>query len=258
MIEIYDANAHLRTQLTRSDGAAPFGPRMLYGSVCNSPNPQIWVWDGSDNNELRRAIYDPYKRRDYTNMENVFAGLKLYRRLLAHSPAIQIEVPHFEADDVCATLARRYAEQGHQVRVYTNDFDFFQLTVDPRISLRGVRQRDDVPPQYVRLYKALRGDTSDKIPGMPGFGDGTWAKFKELWPVMDAALRDQDAEAFRALPFTAKPRGWVADDENFDLLCKFYQITQMFDVPTELIDKHTTAGAMNPNAAEALFQEFML
>ena len=101
-------------------------------------------------------------------------------------------MPGVEADDVIATLATRAAEQGIDVVVVTGDRDSFQLVRDPHIKVlynkRGVsdyalydeagiaeRYLGVTPAQYTD-YAALRGDTSDNLPGVPGIGEKTAAK----------------------------------------------------------------------------------
>jgi 5'-3' exonuclease len=253
VIQIYDANAFLRRSLNQFDMVG-LNPRQIYQEALQSQVPQIWVWDGPGNNDRRRALFPGYKIRDYTGQENIFAGLQIYRDVLSHSTAVQIEVPGWEADDVCATLAKRYAP----VTIHTNDFDYWQLADNPLITLKGVRPNPDVPPSYVPLYKALRGDPSDKIPGLPGFGPKAWLAMRGIYDVLDEALRTRNADLFRAQPFTTKPKLWLSSDENFELLCVYYDITRMLDVPLEEIDQHTRAGVPNPAAAEQLFARFML
>lgn len=257
MIHIYDANAYLRQNLNRHD---PVGtsPRFVYEAANAARVPQIWIWDGPRNNERRRAIFAGYKLRDYTGQENIFAGLDLYRQLLELSRAIQITVPDYEADDVCATIGKHYADQSMPVTIYTNDFDFHQLTVHPLITIKGTRPHDNVPAQFVPLYKAMCGDASDKIGGIPGFGPKAWESFRELWPTLDQALRTRDGTTVRAQPFTNKPMLWLASDENMDLLFDYYAITHMIDVPMELIEKHTKVGQPDPVAAQSIFSRFMI
>jgi 5'-3' exonuclease len=260
VIQIYDANAYLRQSLNRNGIFDPVGasPRLVYEAANASPYPQIWVWDGANNNERRRAIFPGYKIRDYTGQEDIFAGLKLYRELLTHSKAMQIEVPEWEADDVCGTLAKHYAGHGQLVTVHTNDFDFHQLTVHPLIKIKGMRPEEGIEPRYVSLYKALCGDKSDKIDGIPGFGKKTFLSMCGIWDVLDRALRERDAETFRSQPFKPKPRLWLSSDENMELIFAYHQITQMLDVPLDLIEKHTKPGQLNIAAAQSIFSRFML
>ena len=96
----------------------------------------------------------------------------------------------FEADDVIGTLAKQAAEQGIDTYLVTLDSDFIQL-IQPHVQIYMMRpyQRDHViyneesarakygfAPIRMADYKALRGDSSDNIPGIPGVGDGTASK----------------------------------------------------------------------------------
>ncbi|MFN2582834.1 MAG: DNA polymerase I, partial [Candidatus Dormibacteria bacterium] len=98
-----------------------------------------------------------------------------------------VEVPTFEADDVIGTLARRAEAAGLDVVILTGDLDVLQLVTDHvRVfaSRRGltdtivydldkVRERFGFEPPGVVDYKALQGDPSDNIPGVPGIGEKT-------------------------------------------------------------------------------------
>jgi 5'-3' exonuclease len=99
-------------------------------------------------------------------------------------------VQGYEADDVIGTLSVQAVDQGIDTFLVTLDTDFVQL-VRPGVSLYMMRpyQRDMVmydvakakeryqfDPPLMRDFKALRGDTSDNIPGIPGVGDGTATK----------------------------------------------------------------------------------
>lgn len=97
----------------------------------------------------------------------------------------------FEADDVIATLARKGAEQGHDILIVTGDRDSYQLVKDPHVKViynkrgvsdyalydeAGILERTGVRPEQYVQYAALRGDPSDNLPGVPGVGEKTAAK----------------------------------------------------------------------------------
>jgi DNA polymerase I len=98
-----------------------------------------------------------------------------------------VEVPSFEADDVIGTLARKAEARGLKVVILTGDIDVLQLVTDNVVvfaSRRGlsdtivydldkVRERFGFEPPLVVDYKALQGDPSDNIPGVPGIGEKT-------------------------------------------------------------------------------------
>ena len=102
-----------------------------------------------------------------------------------------IERDGYEADDIIGSLSRAFVRQGHEVLIVTGDSDLLQL-VEPgsRAVLPGARrfgefreydpagviERFGFEPELIPDYKALVGDTSDNIPGVPGIGDKTAKK----------------------------------------------------------------------------------
>jgi len=105
----------------------------------------------------------------------------------------------YEADDVIGTLAVQAAAQGIDTHIVTLDSDLVQL-IQPDVTLYMMRpyQRDHVvytresamerygfEPKRMADYKALRGDTSDNIPGVPGIGDGTATKLLAQYDGID-------------------------------------------------------------------------
>ena len=111
-----------------------------------------------------------------------------------------VTYPNFEADDILGTLARQAAAQGTDVLVMTGDRDMFQL-VDERVKIlytsggpnpetkiygvAEVAERYGLTPQQFIDLKALIGDTSDNIPGVPGVGDKTAIKFLQQFGSLD-------------------------------------------------------------------------
>ncbi len=106
----------------------------------------------------------------------------------------------YEADDVIGTLAEQAEAAGIETYLVTLDTDFVQL-IRPGVSLYMMRpyQRDMVTydvakakeryqfdPPLMRDFKALRGDHSDNIPGIPGVGDGTATKLLVQFGDIDA------------------------------------------------------------------------
>ncbi|MGH8494453.1 MAG: DNA polymerase I [Moraxellaceae bacterium] len=107
-----------------------------------------------------------------------------------------------EADDVIGTLARQVAAQGQSVLISTGDKDIAQL-VNERITLintmtdtlmdrEGVIAKFGVPPECIIDYLALVGDSVDNIPGVPGVGPKTAAKWLQEFGSLDALLEKAD------------------------------------------------------------------
>jgi DNA polymerase-1 len=117
-------------------------------------------------------------------------------------------VPQFEADDVLATLATWGRDARIPVVVVSGDRDTFQLVEDPFVKVlynrrgvsdyslydeAGIFERCGIEPKRYALLAALRGDTSDNLPGVPGVGEKTAAKlfaqyrdFDDLYQHLDS------------------------------------------------------------------------
>ena len=112
----------------------------------------------------------------------------------------------FEADDVIGTIAKKASALGHRTIILTGDQDAFQLidregTISVLIPSKGelidydwarVYNKLGVYPDQVIDYKALRGDTSDNIPGIRGIGEKTAVKLLDRFQTLDNVLAHVD------------------------------------------------------------------
>ncbi|HWW09548.1 MAG TPA: 5'-3' exonuclease H3TH domain-containing protein, partial [Candidatus Acidoferrales bacterium] len=128
-----------------------------------------------------------------------------------------IEVPSFEADDVIGTLSRKAEQRDLDVIIVTGDLDVLQLVSDRVVvfaSRRGisdtivydvdkVQERFGFDPPLVVDYKALQGDPSDNIPGVPGIGEKTAKslvqEYGPLEHILDAIPTMREGRVRRAL-----------------------------------------------------------
>ncbi len=244
-IEIFDANNVLRRQFEQF-GSISREREILY--KCQ-PN-HFWVWDGHNHNARRREIFPGYKIRPPVG-EDIYAWLDLMRELIMQTEATQIEVPGWEADDVIGVLARRWIAQGHEVHIHSNDLDYFQIE---GAVMDGINNKTGAPRQYIPLYKTLVGDSSDKIPGIVGFGGGAFEKMQPHWDYIIECLKNERWD--HSLPLTKKCAAWVVENEA--LLYAYWKIVHLWDVPLDLIDKHTYPGLNQPSQAEAILRKYML
>ncbi|HEV3449880.1 MAG TPA: DNA polymerase I [Acidimicrobiia bacterium] len=136
------------------------------------------------------------------------AQLPLVREVLDTLRIPVLTVEGVEADDVIATLAAQADEAGLDVVVVTGDRDTFQLVHDPHVKVlynkRGVSEyalydeagiverTGGVTPAQYPDYAALRGDTSDNLPGVPGIGEKTAAKLVTTYRSVEGILEHLD------------------------------------------------------------------
>lgn len=150
----------------------------------------------------REAMPDPMR----IQMGLIYEGLKAF-----NIPIYTKE--GFEADDVIGTISKRACELGHKVLILTGDQDSFQLVdksgcVKVIIPSKGelveynwdkVFEKLGVYPNQVIDYKALRGDTSDNIPGIRGIGEKTAVKLLSEFQTVENVLNSVEKIAGKAL-----------------------------------------------------------
>src|SRR5919109_4805818 len=123
--------------------------------------------------------------------------MPLIREVLAALRIPVVEVEGYEADDLIATLVGEARADGLPVLIVSGDRDNLQLVddaADVRVMMTrrgitdtavydeaGVEERYGVPPGRYLDLAALRGDTSDNLPGVPGVGDKTAIKLVQTY-----------------------------------------------------------------------------
>ena len=151
---------------------------------------------------FRHALYDGYKAGRPRAPSSLVAQLSLFEELVQALGFPLYEAAGFEADDVLATLAARFASSDRRVLVVSGDRDLLQ-TVDASVDVlfvgqRGkppvlydrarVEQRFGVSPAQLPSYVALVGDTSDNIPKLKGVGAATATALISRFGSIDALL----------------------------------------------------------------------
>ena len=154
------------------------------------------------NPTARLAMDAEYKAGRRETPADFGPQLALIEEVLSTLRIPMIRVEGHEADDALGTLAQEASAQGIDAVIVTADRDFFQL-VRPGLRVlfnrRGisdialmdeaaVEERYGIPPSKYLEYVALKGDTSDNIPGVPGVGDKTAAKLVQQFGSVEELL----------------------------------------------------------------------
>ncbi len=171
------------------------------------PDALAVAWD-TPQKTFRSERYPEYKANRDAAPDLFRSQVPLIKEVAETLHIRQFEVPGVEADDVIATIAEQAADDGWEVLVVTGDRDAFQL-IDGDVKVlytrRGisdtivadasyVEQRYGVRPARYPDYAALRGDTSDNLPGVPGVGEKTATKLLQAHGSLEGiyeALDDQ-------------------------------------------------------------------
>ncbi len=132
---------------------------------------------------FRRELYPEYKANRLEPDEALRVQFPFVRRLVAALEIPVLDREGYEADDILATLAKRYEDEGYDVVIVTGDKDLMQCVTDhvtlydpmrdQEIRREEVKEKFGVGPEAVADVLGLMGDSSDNIPGVRGVGPKT-------------------------------------------------------------------------------------
>jgi len=173
------------------------------------------------------------------------------------------EISGFEADDVIGTLAKEAEQQGHEVEILTGDLDSLQL-VSKKIKVLTTRKgitdtvlygekevidRYGIKADQVIDFKALKGDSSDNIPGVPKVGDKTAAALLQEYGTLENILVNVDKISKKALKENLK--------NNVDLAKLSQKLaTIVTNVPIEIDFDKCKRGEIDWKKVLPLFEKF--
>lgn len=189
---------------------------------------------------FRHAEYSEYKGTRRETADELKTQLTVSRDLIAALGIPSYECPGFEADDVVGTIAKQARDHGYDTTIVTGDLDSLQL-VDEHVRVMTMRQgvtevvfykpedvvnRYGFGPEFIPDYKAIVGDTSDNIPGVPGIGEkgastliqtfGSLENMMENWDKVDAKFQKK-IEPVKDQMFKSKWLATIRCDAPVDL-----------------------------------------
>ncbi len=184
----------------------------------------------------------------------------LVRNVLDALDVTSIDLVGFEADDIIGTIAKQGKARGDDIIIVTGDRDSYQLVSDPHIKVlynrrgvsdyamydeAGILAKTGVTPAQYPEYAALRGDTSDNLPGIPGVGEKTAAKLIQTYGGLDGVFANVDAQ-------TPKLRASLIEHEAVARLNQELMVVDC-NVPVE-VDFETLGFTPNQAEVQRLFE----
>ena len=157
---------------------------------------------------FRHEMYEAYKGTRKPMPEELRQQVPLMKEMLTAMGIRIVEQPGLEADDILGTIAFKAEAEGKDAVIVSGDRDLLQLATDhikiriPKTKKTGTEIEDyyakDViekykvtPTQFIDM-KALMGDASDNIPGVPGIGEKTASAIIEKYGSIEAAHADAE------------------------------------------------------------------
>lgn len=241
---------------------ATFGFTSMLLDVLKSHTPDYLLVTFDVGRTFRHDSFKDYKAHRAPMPEELKAQINRIREVLKALNVPVYEAQGFEADDVIGTLSRQASERGYEAFVVTGDSDMLQLVDDhvwvvmpgsQRFGEYRMFNRDAVldrygfGPERVAEYKALVGDKSDNIPGVPGIGDKTAKALIGQFASLDQLLEQIDS--------VAPPRARNAIDNNRDQALQSLELaTIVRDVPVDLDITLCAVDDYDRDAAVKLFR----
>ena len=202
--------AMMQTPLTTSDGMLVTGIFGFFNIVLRGmqdlkPDYAIVSFD-LGKPAFRFAAYPDYKAGRPSMPDDLRAQFPIVRELVTMMGMPIRELEGYEADDVIGTLALQASADGIDTYIVSGDLDGLQL-VDDHIRLFTTRmgvantviydrarvaERYGLSPEQMLDYKALKGDTSDNLPGVPGVGEKTAVSLLQEFGSLDAVYERLD------------------------------------------------------------------
>ena len=210
---------------------------------------------------FRNEMLPQYKGTREAAPEELLTQLPLIQRMLTALGVTYIEKPGFEGDDVIATLATMGDKAGYHTLVLSGDRDAFQL-VDDNVTVlypghhfkdlkhmtpQSIIDKYKVTPEQYPDLAALRGETADNIPGVPGVGDGFAAKWINQFGSLDGICEHADEIGGK------KGESLRANIDQVKLNRKVNALVRDVDLGVDIED--LTFGTVDVAQIDALFKE---
>ena len=176
-----------------------------------NPTKVVVAWDSRTSASRRRAIYPDYKAGRVKPGDDFYAQIPLLKELIDDLGWGFVELDNYEADDIIGTLSRQADETldsngkcEYETYIISSDLDMLQI-VDKnthmwrilkgfsnieQINVSEVEQKYGIKKSQFLDLKALKGDASDNIPGVPGIGEKTAAKLLNEYGDLDGIYKN--------------------------------------------------------------------
>ena len=223
---------------------------------------------------FRHLAHPAYKAQRKPMPEELAVQIPVLKDVLDAMNVPRYELAGWEADDLIGTIARRCEEAGWDCRVATGDKDSLQLVTDrtyvelvsSRMGKSTTREMDPgtfraeygFDPIHMVDLKALMGDASDNVPGVPGVGEKTALALLHANESLDAIYARLDDGTLDAKPGVKKKLGEGRESayQSFDL-CTIRRDAPMDFTPEEALRRPANAAALRDLLRELGFHRMI-
>jgi DNA polymerase-1 len=227
------------------------------------PDYVVVAWDKPKTNiRARLAMYDQYKANRKPAPDDFYVQIPLLHRLLEAFGWPMFECDDYEADDIMGTVALQANKEDVDTILITSDLDLIQVVnhhtkvAALKKGLTNIKYYDEdsfrkefklTPEQFIDV-KALKGDSSDNIPGVGGVGEKTGLDLICTYGSLDGVY-----EHIEDIKPTLRTK--LEKDKDMAYLSKKL-VTILLDAPVKLDLKSADVNKVDPATVAAILTEF--
>lgn len=203
------------------------------------PDHIVSVFDGPSGIEKRKSVYKEYKANRVAMPQDLRYQIEWAQRFCDLIGIPKLIIPKVEADDAMGSIAAWAGNGQTHVYLCTGDKDLCQLVNDNVFVLNTskenqilgkleVEQVYGVPPEKIVDFLAITGDSSDNVPGIPGFGEKTAIALLKEFDSLEAILAHPER-----IPGKRKQEILLSEGEKARLSRQLVTLDLQVDIPKE-------------------------
>lgn len=233
------------------------------------PDEVVICWDGAGGSRKRKAVNKNYKEgrkpirlnRDIRNMSEeqeiqnkVWQQMRL-GEMLNETPFIQLMFEDIEADDIISHTVQNKRYSGWQKIIVSSDKDFFQLLDEETVLYRPIQkevlnkndiiEKCGIHPTNMALARAIVGDKSDNLDGVPGVGLATVSKRYPFLKEPESATIKEVLDYSRNAP--GKIKAYQSVGESGALIKQNYKLMQLYSPQVSAQVSHKINNIIDSN-----------
>ena len=249
----------IKAPLTAPDGMrtnAIHGVLSMLDSLRKTYDPEhMSVVFDAKGKTFRNDLYPDYKANRPPMPDELREQIEPLLEMIRAQGYPLLIVPNVEADDVIGTLASQY---NGKVIISTGDKDMAQLVTDDvhlintmsksYHDIQGVIDKYGVPPERIRDYLTLMGDTSDNIPGVPKVGPKTAVKWLNEYGSLENVMENADK-------FKGKVGEYLRESLAF-LPLSYQLVTIVCDLDLDCSPESLSFSKVNTQRLAELYQQY--
>jgi len=222
------------------------------------PDRVIFAWEGCGSSERRKKLFSGYKEgRGRTRLttfpcfkdidderKSLLFQIKRFAKYLEILPVTEVRVDGLEADDVIAYICTKLKTPNQSFVILSTDKDYLQLSSSDIYVYNPIKELKitesvmksqyscGIPPKNFAIARALVGDSSDRIPGVPGIGVKTAAKvIPEL--LSETKINVEDVINLAKERTSTKLKSYQTIVDHADIIKRNYILMQLYDIMIE-------------------------